>query len=79
MKVDEIAKGLKAGYGHACRRQPLIDPSLRLAGPTMGVVAAKERLARVAALSSDLDPECTGGELGDGGHFRVRCVCNESS
>ena len=41
----------------------------------MGVVAAEERLARVAALSSDLDPVGTGGELGDGGHFRVRLMC----
>ena len=79
MKVNEVAEGLEAGNGRLVRRQPLIDPGLRLAGPTMGVVAAEERLARVAALSSDLDPVCTGGELGDGGHFRVRCVCNESS
>ena len=79
MKIDEVAKGLEAGDGRLVRRQPLIDPGLRLAGPTMGVVAAEERLARVAALSSDLDPVGTGGELGDGGHFRVRCVCNESS
>jgi len=79
MKINEVAKGGQAGDGRACRRQPLIDPGLSLAGPAMGVVAAEERLARVAALSSDLDPVCTGGELGDGGHFRVRCVCNESS
>ena len=79
MKVNEVAKGLEAGDGRLVRREPLIDPGLRLAGPTMGVVAAEERLARVAALSSDLDPVGTGGELGDGGHFRVRCVCNESS
>ena len=32
MKVDEVAKGLEAGEGPACRRQPLIDPGLRLAG-----------------------------------------------
>lgn len=79
MKVDEVAKGLEAGNGRLVRRQPLIDPGLRLAGPTMGVVAAEERLARVAALSSDLDPVGTGRKLGDGGHFRVRRVCNESS
>ena len=79
VKVDEVAKGLEAGDGRLVRRQPLIDPGLRLAGPAMGVVAAKKRLARVAALSSDLDPVGTGGKLGDGGHFRVRCVCNESS
>jgi hypothetical protein len=77
--VDEVAKGLEAGNGRACRRQPLFYAGLRLAGPTMGVVAAEERLARVAALSSDLDPVGTGGEPGDGGHFRVRCVCNETS
>ena len=79
VEIDEIAEGGQAGDGRLVRRQPLIDPGLCLAGPTMGVVAAEERLARVAALSSDLDPVCTGGELGDGGHFRVRCVCNESS
>lgn len=79
MEVDEVAKGLEAGDGRLVRCQPLIDPGLRLPGPAMGVVAAKERLARVAALSSDLDPVGTGRKLGDGGHFRVRCVCNESS
>ena len=45
----------------------------------MGVLATEERLAREAALSYDLDPVGTGGELGEGGHFRVRCVCNGSS
>ena len=79
MKVDEVAKGLETGNGQLVRRQPLIDPGLRWAGPAMGVVAAEERLARVAALSSDLDPVGIGGELGDGGHFRVRCVYSESS
>ena len=79
MKVDEVAEGLEAGDGRLVRRQPLIDPGLRLAGPAMGVVAAKERLARVAALSYDLDPVGAGRTLGDGGHFRVRCMCNESS
>jgi hypothetical protein len=48
MKIDEVAKGLEAGNGLACRRQPLIDPDFRLAGPTMGVVAASGRLARVS-------------------------------
>ena len=48
MKVDEVAKGLEAGDGRSVRRQPRIDPGLRLAGPEMGVVAAKERLARVS-------------------------------
>jgi hypothetical protein len=45
----------------------------------MGVVAAEERLARVEALSSNLGPVGTGGKFGDGGHFRVRRVCNEWS
>jgi len=44
--VDEVAKGLEAGEGRACRCQPLIDPGLRLADPTMGIVAAEERIAR---------------------------------
>lgn len=79
VEVDEIAEGGQAGDGRLVRCQPLIHPSLRLAGPAMGIVAAEERLARVAALSSDLDPVGTGGELGVGGHFRARCVCNESS
>jgi putative component of membrane protein insertase Oxa1/YidC/SpoIIIJ protein YidD len=46
MKVDEVAKGLEAGNGRLVRCQPLIDPGLRLAGPTMGIVAAEERLAQ---------------------------------
>ena len=79
MNIDEVAKGLEAGNERLVRGQPLIDPGLRLAGPTMGVVAAEERLARVAALSSDLDPVGTGRKLGDGGDFRVRCMWNESS
>jgi hypothetical protein len=79
MKVDDVAKGLQAGDGRLVRGQPLIDLGLHLAGPTMGVVAAEERLARVAAFSPDLDPVGPGGELGDGGQFRVRCVWNESS
>ncbi len=45
----------------------------------MGVAAAEERLARVAALSSDLGAVGTGGKLGVGGHFRLRYVCNKSS
>ena len=79
VEIDEIAEGGQAGDGRLVRRQPLIHPGLRLAGPAMGIVATEKRLARVAALSSDLNPVGTGGELGDGGHFRVRCVCNESS
>jgi hypothetical protein len=46
VQIDEIAKGLEAGNGRLVWRQPLIDPGLRLAGPTMGVVAAEERLAQ---------------------------------
>jgi len=78
MKGHEVGKGLETGNGRLVRRQPLIDLGLRLAGTTMGVVAALGSLARVAALSSDLEPVGTGGELGDEGHFRVRRVCNES-
>ncbi|RBI74595.1 hypothetical protein DQW77_06515 [Roseovarius sp. TE539] len=26
---NEVATGQGAGYGHACRRQPLVDPGLR--------------------------------------------------
>ena len=55
IKVNEVTKGLEAGNGRLVRRQPLIDPGLRLAGPAMGVVTAEERLVRVAAFSSDLD------------------------
>lgn len=40
MKVDEVAKGLEAGNGRLVRRQPLIDPGLRLAGLSVGVVTA---------------------------------------
>ena len=80
MKVDEVTKGLESGNRRACRRQPLIDPGLRLAGPAMRVVAAEERLARVAVLSSDLDAgQAPGGAL-YGGHFRalvVQCVVVE--
>ncbi|MEM6311635.1 MAG: hypothetical protein AAF754_16485 [Pseudomonadota bacterium] len=79
VQIDEIAEGGQAGHGRLFRREPLIHPGLRLAGTSMGVVAAEERLARIAALSSDLDPVGTGVELVDGGHFRVRCVCNKSS
>ena len=79
MKIDEVAKGLEAGNGRLVRRQPLIDPGLRLAGPAMGVVAAEERLARVAALSSDLDPgQAPEGSLVMEAIF-VCAVCNESS
>ena len=46
MKVDEVAKGLEAGDGRLVRRQPLVDPGLRLAGLSVGVVAAEERLAQ---------------------------------
>ena len=48
MKVDEVAKGLEAGDGRLVRRQSLIDPGLRLAGLSVGVVSAMERLARVS-------------------------------
>lgn len=41
----------------------------------MGVVAAAKPLARVAALSSDLDPVSTGGALGNCGQpLRALCV-----
>ena len=46
MKIDEVAKGLEAGNGRLVRRQPLIDPGLRLAGLGVGVVAALGRLAQ---------------------------------
>lgn len=57
----------------------LIDKAVGLTRPFLDVVTAQERLARLAALSSDLDPVGTGGKLGDRGHFRVRYVCSESS
>ena len=79
VEINEVAEGGEASDGRLVRRQSLIHPGLCLACPAMGVVAAEKGLARVAALSSDLDPVSTGGKLGDGGHFRVRCVCNESS
>lgn len=41
MKIDEVAKGLEAGDGRACRRQPLIDPRLSLAG--LGVASSRRR------------------------------------
>ncbi|WP_299776921.1 hypothetical protein [uncultured Roseobacter sp.] len=79
MKVDEAAKGFEVGNGRPVRCPPLIHPGFRLAGPAMGVVAAEESLARVAALSPDLDPVDTGREFGSESHFCVCCVCKESS
>ena len=79
MKVDQITEDVQAGYGRSVGRQSLIDQGFGLTGTFVGVVAAQECLARVAALSSDLDPVGTGGKLGDRGHFRVRYVCSESS
>lgn len=64
MGVVEVAKDLKAGDERLVRRQPLIHPGLRLAGPAMGVVAAKESLARVAALSSEPGPGSGTGQIG---------------
>jgi len=63
IKVEEVAKGLEAGNGRLVRRQPLFDRGLRLTGLSVGVVAAEERLARVAALSSDLEPVGSEGSL----------------
>lgn len=48
MKIDKVAKGLEAGDGRTFKRQPLIDPGLRLAGPAMGGAMTEERLARVS-------------------------------
>jgi hypothetical protein len=79
MKVNQVTESVQAGHGRSVGRKPLIDQGLGLARPFLGVVTAQERLARVAALSSDLDPVSTGGKLGDRGHFRVRYVCSESS
>jgi hypothetical protein len=79
MKVNQVTESVQAGHGRSVGRQPLIDQGLGLARPFLGVVTAQERLARVAALPSDLDPVSTGGKLGDRGHFRVRYVCSESS
>jgi hypothetical protein len=50
VEIDEIAEGGQAGDGRLVRRQSLIDPGLRLAGPTMGIVAAKERFAQQSGL-----------------------------
>lgn len=79
MKVGQVTEGVQAGYGRSVGRQSPIGRGLGLTGPFPGVVAAQECLARVAALSSDLDPVGTGGKAGDRGHFRVRYVCSESS
>jgi hypothetical protein len=79
VKVDKVTECVQAGHGRSVGRKPLIDEGLGLAPPFLGVVTAKELLARVAALPSDLDPVSTGGKLGDRGHFRVRYVCSESS
>lgn len=62
MKVNQVTESVQAGHGPSVGRQPLIDQGLRLACPFLGVVTAQERLARVAALPSDLDPVSTGGE-----------------
>ena len=79
MKVNQVTESVQAGHGRSVGRQPLIDKCLGLARPFLGVVTAQERLARVAALPSDLDTVSTGGKLGDRGLFCVRYVCSESS
>ncbi|MDT8856259.1 hypothetical protein RNZ50_14755 [Paracoccaceae bacterium Fryx2] len=62
-------------FSAALSRTYLEPPDLGLgAMAAVRVFAAEKRLARVAALSSDLDPVCTGGEFGDGGHFRALYV-----
>lgn len=74
MKFNQVTESVRPGHGRSVGRQPLIDQGLGLARPFLGVVTAQERLARVSALPSDLDPVSTGGKLGDRGHFRVRYV-----
>ncbi|MEM6891011.1 MAG: hypothetical protein AAF636_23185 [Pseudomonadota bacterium] len=78
MRVDEVAKGLKAGDGRLVRCHTLIHPDSRLADPVICVVA-NESLACLVSLSSDLNPVGEGGKLGDGSHFRVHRLCKESS
>ena len=48
MKADEVDRGLEARDGRRVRRQPLIDPGLRLAGFLVGVAAAEMRVAGVS-------------------------------
>jgi hypothetical protein len=80
VEIDEIAEGGQAGNGRVVRRQALIDPGLRSGRAQRWASSRRGNVSRSkAALSSDLNPVGTGGKLGDGGHFRVRCVCNESS
>jgi hypothetical protein len=79
IKINEVTESVQSGHGRSVGRKPLIDQSLGLARPFLGVVTAQERLARVAALASDLDPVSSRGTFGDGCHFPVRYVCNEWS
>ena len=79
MKVNQVTERVQSGHGRSVGRQPLIDQGLGLARPFLGVVTAQERLARVEALSFDLDPVSYRGTFGDGCHFPVRYVCNEWS
>ena len=56
MKVNQVTESLQAGYGQSVGRQPLIQQGLGLTRLFLGVVTAQERLAREAALPSDLAP-----------------------
>lgn len=55
MKVHQVTESVQAGHRRSVGRKPLIDQGLGLTRPFLGVVTAQERLARVAALPSDLD------------------------
>src|SRR5690606_31168304 len=79
MKGGQVTEGVQAGDGRSVRAATPDRPGSRPDGPISGRRRGAECLARVAALSSDLDPVGTGGKAGDRGHFRVRYVCSESS
>lgn len=56
MKINQVTERVQASDGRSIGPQPLIDQRLALMRPAVRVFAAEKRLARVAALSSDLDP-----------------------
>ena len=56
-----------------------INLALGLGGPAPRIIPAQEGLAHVASLASALDAPGSGGELREGGHFRVRSVCTQPS
>ena len=63
MGVSKVTEPVQPVDGRSTGRQPVTDEGVELTRRAVRISAAEKRLARVVAISSDLEPVGTGGNV----------------